>query len=122
MKAGLLATLFLLVVGTVAAEPQEVASRQRAVTCPFIELPVNIVNRDGRLLRNLKSDQFTAEYKHGNSPKILSVSEDSGPRRVLLVLETGSGVPSRILKVESSVVSNVLSEARHEDSFALLTA
>lgn len=81
-----------------------------------------IVNRDGRLLRNLKTDQFTAEFKHGPSPKILSATEDSGPRRILLVLETGSRVPTKILSVEASVVSDVLSEARAQDSFALLTA
>jgi hypothetical protein len=123
MKSTLSATLVFLVLGAVAAEAQETPNQHKAaVTCPPIELPVNIVNRDGRLLRNLKADQFTAEYKHGHSPKILSVGEDSNPRRVLLVLETGSRVPAKILAVEAAVVTDLLSEARPEDSFALVTA
>jgi hypothetical protein len=89
-----------------------------AVPCS-IDIPVNVIVPGGRLIRELKSEQFLAKTKH-HSLRVLAANDEAGPRRILLVLE--AGVPAKIRAVESSVVVDMLFEARSQDSFALLTA
>jgi hypothetical protein len=111
-KTKLLGSLVLATISC-AAVGQKVAS------CP-IDVPLNVIVRDGRLIRDLRADQFTGETKH-DSVRVLAAIDDAGPRRILLILETGRSVPTKIRALESSVVADMLSEARSGDSFALLT-
>ena len=98
-----------------------VAIAQRdAVPCA-IDIPANVIVPGGRLIRELKAEQFVAQTKH-DSLKVMAANNETGPRRILLVLETGRSVPPKVRAVESSVVVDMLSEARSQDSFALLTA
>lgn len=53
---------------------------------------------------------------------ILSVRADSGPRRVVFIAENGTDMAATARKVEAAVITGILSKARAEDSFALLTA
>jgi len=98
-----------------------VATAQRDTVPCAIDIPVNVIVPGGRLIRELKSEQFVAKTKH-HPLRVLTANDESGPRRILLVLEAGHGVPAKIRAVESSVVMDMLSEARSQDSFALLTA
>ncbi|MBZ5543683.1 MAG: hypothetical protein LAO07_08390 [Acidobacteriia bacterium] len=70
---------------------------------------------------NLSADAFVARDKKGPI-RVLSATYDRGPRRVILVAENGKKMPAAARKIEAAVISDVLSKARTEDSFALLTA
>lgn len=115
--------LSLVLVATAGAA----IAQPNTVPCA-IDIPVNVVVPDGRLIRGLKTDQFVAQTNHGPL-RVVAATDDSGPRRILLVLETGGkvvqtgrDVPQSVRSAESSIVADMLSEARPEDSFALLTA
>ncbi len=96
------------------------ANSQKDASC-MISLPVNVVVPDGRLIRELDASQFVAQTKRQTVP-VLTATDDSGPRRILLVLESGRHVPERVRTAQYGVVAEILSEARPEDSFGLLTA
>jgi hypothetical protein len=84
-------------------------------------IPVNVVLPNWGLVRHLSADGLVARNKKDPIP-ILSLTTDSGPRRIVFVLENGRPMPAAARKIESEVVSDILSNARAEDSFALLTA
>jgi len=92
---------------------------QKQTSCA-INIPMNVVAHDGKLLRGLSADQFTTESRHKGS-KILRVRDDSRPRRILLLVETGPRVSQKIRNVEADVLRDMLSEARPIDFFALRT-
>ncbi len=96
------------------------ASELKDTACT-VSLPSNVVVPDGRLIRGLNASQFVAQAKHG-SATVIAATEDSEPRRILLVLETGRHVPERVRAAEYNIVADMLSEARSEDAFGLLTA
>jgi len=50
------------------------------------------------------------------------VETRSGPRRILFVVETGKQVPVAARKVEFEIISEILSKAASEDTFALITS
>jgi hypothetical protein len=95
------------------------AANQKDAPCT-ISFPANVVVPDGRLIRDLNASHFVAQGKH-EPVKVVAATEDRGPRRILLVLETGRDVPERVRAAEYSIVADMLSEARPEDSFDLLT-
>jgi len=96
------------------------ASGPKDASCA-ISFASNVVVPDGRLLRDLNASQFIAQAKH-TPVKVTEATQESGPRRILLVLETGRHVPERVRVAEYNIVADVLSEARPEDAFGLLTA
>jgi|KBSMisStandDraft_5_1062788.scaffolds.fasta_scaffold00213_2 hypothetical protein len=98
-----------------------VAIAQRYEVPCAIDIPVNVVVPGGKLVRELQKEQFVARTKHAPL-RVVAADDETGPRRILLVLETGRSVPPKIRAVESSVVADMLSEARSQDSFALLAA
>jgi len=119
MRICLFVLLFALV--SLISSPQVLfATSQKDDPCT-ISLPANVVVPDGRLIRSLNASQFVAQAKH-ELVNVIAATEDSGPRRILLVLETGRRVPERVRAAEYSIVADLLSEARPEDSFGLLTA
>jgi len=119
MRTRLFLLLFALA-SLILSQPALAANNPKDASCT-ISLPANVVVPDGRLIRDLNASQFVAQAKH-ESPKVLAATEDSGPRRILLIIETGRHVPERVRTAEYSVVADLLSEARPEDSFGLLTA
>jgi len=96
------------------------AAGQKEAPCTII-LSANVVVPDGRLVRDLSASQFVAECRH-KPVKVMAATQDSGKRRILLILETGPDVPEKVRRAEYSIVADVLAEARPEDSFGLLTA
>jgi hypothetical protein len=89
--------------------------------CPLAEVEVNVILPDGRLIRGLKSDNLVAQVKH-DKLKIDSISYDTGPRRILFVLDTGRDLPRDAKRAEAEVISYVISQAPVDNSFALITA
>ncbi len=85
------------------------------------EISVNVMLPTVALVRNLKADNFVAERNRGTLP-IQSFTVDTSPRRIIFVVETGKDIPEAARKIQMSVLSSMLSNARSEDSFALLTA
>lgn len=70
---------------------------------------------------DLSAEAFVARIN--NEPvRVQSVIIDRGPRRVTFVVENGKKMPEAARKIEAAVISAILSKARPEDSFALLTA
>ncbi len=53
---------------------------------------------------------------------IASVTADRSPRRIIFVAENGPEMTKAARAIESAVVAEILSKARPEDSFGLLTA
>ena len=69
---------------------------------------------------NLSADAFLVHDKK-TPVRIQSATYDRGPRRVIFVAENGK-MPQAARKIEAEVITHILSKARTEDSFALLTA
>jgi hypothetical protein len=90
------------------------------LTLPAGNLPA--IKQPGMVtVRNLPAKAFLAGDK--KSPiRILSATYDRGPRRVTFIAENGKKMPEAARKIEAAVMSHILSKARSEDSFALLTA
>lgn len=71
--------------------------------------------------RDLPPDAFAA-HDHREPVPVLSAEADRGPRRIVFVVEKGKKVSAAARQVETAAVTAILSNARTEDSFALLTA
>lgn len=72
-------------------------------------------------LPKLRADAFSAHDKK-HSVAIRAVTTDRGPRRVLFVIENGKRMPAAARQIEAAVISDILANARPEDSFGLLAA
>lgn len=70
---------------------------------------------------NLGAKAFLAGNKKSPIP-ILSATYDRGPRRIIFVVENAKKMPPGARRIEAAVIPHILSKARPEDSFALLTA
>jgi hypothetical protein len=82
---------------------------------------MNVLLPNWGLVRHLSADDFVVRNKK-EPIRILSLTTDSGPRRIVFVLGDGEPMSAAARKIESEVVSDILSNARAEDSLALLTA
>ena len=100
-------------VSCIAAAAQESAC--------LTDVPTLVTLPDYGLVRQLGPDQFLAHDKHG-SVRIEAVETRRGPLRVLFVVETGKTVSEAARRVQTEVISEMLSSGKPEDSFALLTA
>ncbi|MBZ5544856.1 MAG: hypothetical protein LAO07_14445 [Acidobacteriia bacterium] len=78
-------------------------------------LPIKIA-----LLDELAADAFVA-HDERNPVHVPSVVTYSGPHRIVFVVENHKKTPAGARKIESTVITSILSKARPEDSFALLT-
>jgi hypothetical protein len=89
---------------------------------PDFGTPARFVSlRDWVLVPDLPATGFVAH--RGKHPVgILSVNTDRGPRRIVFVAENGSEMPEAARQIEAALITDILSKARPEDSFALLSA
>jgi len=71
--------------------------------------------------KDLQAGAFVARDKRDFIP-IESVETDRGTRRIVFVVDNGEPISLAARQVEAAAVRAVLSSARPEDSFALLTA
>jgi hypothetical protein len=93
---------------------------QNDKACP-VDLPVGLIDNKGTLLEGLTAQDLTIRQSK-QTLAIESIKYDSAPRRILLVLDTSSRLPPDARKAELAVIKYLLTRARVQDSFALLTA
>ena len=105
--------LFFLALLMTAASAQQKSCR--------VDLPVGVVAKDGSLLNGLTAQDVTIHLRK-QTVTVENVSYDTGPRRVLFLLDTSRRLPPEARKAETMLVGYILSKARPADSFALLTA
>jgi hypothetical protein len=86
-----------------------------------VDLPVGMVGADGSLLNGLTAKDITVRLRKQTLP-IETIGYDTGPRRVLFILDTSRRLPPEARQAETMLVNYVLANARPGDSFALLTA
>ncbi len=96
-------------------------ARTQQNSCAQAEVAVNAILPDGKLIRGLQRDNLVADTKAGKI-QIDSVTRDTGPRRILFVLDVGRDLPHDARKAQAEIVSYVVSGADSTDSFALITA
>jgi hypothetical protein len=85
-----------------------------------MELSALVTLPDATLVTRLGADGFVAHSKNG-PVRIASVETDRAPRRILFLVETGKRVIPAARKLQAAILSEILSKARPDDSFALLT-
>ncbi len=73
------------------------------------------------LARDLPAQAFVA-HDGKRRVHIQSVTNDRTPRRIVFVVENGFPMTAAARKIEEAVITDLLSQARPDDSFALLTA
>ena len=86
-----------------------------------VTLPVTVFLPDGTLIRKLEMDQFVVKTK-STTDSLRSLAVENGPRRIVFVVENGSHASKDARKIETSVIAQILSRSRPEDSFALITS
>ncbi len=70
---------------------------------------------------DLTAEAFSAhDRKHPVAIRSLTIGR--GPRRLAFVVENGKRMNAAARKIEAAVISGIVSKARPEDSFALITA
>lgn len=69
----------------------------------------------------LPESAFIAHGKE-NPVSVRSATIDRGPHRIIFVAENGKQMPEAARRIEAAVISDIVSNARAEDSFALLTS
>jgi hypothetical protein len=74
-----------------------------------------------QIVDDLTVDAFSAHDRQ-RPAAVRSVRTYDGPHRIIFVVDNGHKMTPATRKGEAVVVSNILSKARAEDSFALLTA
>jgi hypothetical protein len=84
-----------------------------------VDFPALVELPDASLVQRLRTDGFVARTKEGPI-QIKSVETDTGPRRILFVVESGKNVPAATRKLEAAILTEILSNANAQDSFALL--
>lgn len=84
-----------------------------------VEFPVSVVNPNLESFRGLSAADFSAHAAKTTIP-IKSITFDDGPRRVVLVVETGKKINSNSRKAEIEMVQAMVADARPGDSFALI--
>jgi len=70
---------------------------------------------------DLEANAFIVEEARG-PVTVQSVKTVGGPRRIVFVVENRGEMPATAQQIEAAVIADILSKARKEDSFALLTA
>lgn len=85
-----------------------------------IDLPVGLIGTDGSLLQGLTAQDITVRSSKQALP-IQAVNYDTTPRRVLLIVDTSRRLVPEIRKATAMMADYLVSNARPQDSFALLT-
>jgi len=83
--------------------------------------PVGGASPRSGIVTGLTAEAFLAHDKKGPI-RIQSAMIDRGPRRIVFVVENGKDINPAGRRIEAAVITHILSKARPEDSFALLTA
>ena len=109
-----------LVLGLFALTDSWGQTSSSSLTCKP-EILVGITSPDGQLIRGLSASSFTATNKKRTIP-IEAADYDRGGRRIVFVIDRGSHMNEAAQALARAVVNRVLSSARPQDSFGLITA
>jgi hypothetical protein len=86
-------------------------------SCLDRTIPVSVLSADVRFVDGLTSKNFTAKVQ-GKEVKIVSLVRDSGPRRIVIVLDA-SGSMEDVWKLEETAAQGLI-ESDPRNSFALI--
>lgn len=109
----------LVIVGMVWGMFSLASAQQES--CKAMEIPVGVINSLGESFRGLAPQDFLARAQKG-SVTVKSMVYDDGPRRVLIVVDTGKKLSGNLRKAEVALVKTFVAAARPEDSLGLLSA
>lgn len=114
-RAAVLMVLFIS-----AAFPTRLQCSSPAETAKCsIDVPVNVVLRDGRPVRSIPREDFSAQTK-GGPVSFEFLDADNSPRRVLLIAQISDPMTADGLRIQKAIFTDILSRARPKDLFALL--
>ena len=97
-----------------------IASAQSA-SCPASELGMDVVLPNGKTVEGLTAQNLIGQTKH-DKVAIESLTFDTSPRRILLVLDMGHDLQADARRAQLEMASYLVNGARETDSIALLTA
>jgi hypothetical protein len=89
--------------------------------CKSVEVPVGIVNGNGEPFHGLSSAEFFGRAGKA-SVVVKNMTFDDGPRRIVLVVDTSKKLSGDTRQAERAMIDTLLSAARSQDSFAMVTA
>jgi len=93
---------------------------QEAAPCGPSAVAASVTLEDGRLIRGLKAEHFSA-WVQGKRVLIVSAATDLAPRRILLILDARQTTKDVTWQVATSLALQLVSQARPEDYFGLVT-
>ena len=108
-----LTAIFVLCSGTCAYA--------QAASCPATELGMDVVLPNGKTVEGLTVKNLTGRTKH-DTVAIDSLTFDTSPRRILLVLDMGHDLAADARRAQLEIASYLVSGGRETDAFGLLTA
>jgi hypothetical protein len=100
--------------------PSDAVFAQQA-GCPATEVGMNVVLPNGKTLKGLKLENLTGQTKHYRVA-IDSLTFDSSPRRILMVLDMGRDLNADVRRAQIEIAAYLVTAGRPTDSMALLTA
>lgn len=93
----------------------------QASGCPVTDLGMNVVLPNGKTVEGLTMQNLVARTKH-DTVGIDSLTFDTSPRRILLVLDMGHDLAADARRAQLEIASYLVNGGRETDSFGLLTA
>jgi len=93
-------------------------SQAQQDSCLHRTIAVNVLSEDVHTIEGLSTQNFRGKVR-GHTVKIVSVNRDSGPRRIVIVLDA-SGSMRDVWRLEISAAEGLLNTDK-DSSFALLT-
>src|SRR5262245_39954493 len=103
--------IFLVLTGNLLAQQN----------CGPTDIAIDVILPNGAPVAGLATADFSVEAKKQSLP-LQSVTYDSGPRRILLVMDATRELPAEGRKAEVEFASALIASAQPADSLALLTA
>lgn len=109
---------FLLTLLSLIAAPSSPAQQP---DCTTVDVPIGVMKPSGEAIEGLTANDFAAQIKK-RAVSIQSIASDSGPRRILLVIDASHRLSSEARKAQVEFVSDVVLNAQPGDSMALIVA
>src|SRR6476620_208515 len=89
--------------------------------CKTVEVPVGVISVSGDVFRGLAAEDFVGRLQK-KPITVKTAAYDDGPRRVLIVADTGKKLSADSRKAEAEMIQILLAGARPEDTFAIMPA
>lgn len=109
--------LFLILLSLVVAP----GARAQQPDCASVDVPIGVIRPNGEAIEGLTASDFAAQIKK-RAVSIQSINYDVGPRRILLVIDASHRFSAEARIAEAEFASDVVLNAQHGDSLALVVA